>query len=270
MLTNLETAGGDLTDSFDIVVPSLPGFGFSDRPRVRGFTKANVNEGWVKLMSELGYGRFGTVGGDTGSPVAQLLGHTHPEKVVGIHLTDIGWHNTTAGYPDLSPDEKQYLGAIQGWLFQEGAYALLQSTKPQTLGNALNDSPVGLASWILEKFWGWSDCNGNVESKFTKDELLTNIMIYWTTQTITSSIRTYFEEYRHPALVPGQRIEVPVAMALFPKDPPQVPIPRSFAERCLRIKRWTEMPRGGHFAAMEEPELLAGDIRAFFESLTRT
>lgn len=155
-----------------------------------------------------------------------------------------------------------------GWLWQEGAYALIHSTKPQTLAASLNDSPAGLASWIVEKFRAWSGCNGDVERKYTKDELLTNVMIYWVTQTIGSSMRTYYEENHNPSLPWTQHIDVPVGMAVFPKDIPQGPLlPRSLAERILRIERWTVMPRGGHFAALEEPALLAEDIRAFFRVL---
>jgi pimeloyl-ACP methyl ester carboxylesterase len=268
-LTDPARFGADPADAFDVIVPSLPGFGFSDHPRVRGWRAAEANELWAKLMSdELGYRHYGAAGGDTGSPVAQLLALTHPEAVVGIHLTDIGWHNTNATYPDLTPAEQQYLAAGQGWAFQEGAYVLIQATKPQTLAFGLNDSPAGLAAWIVEKFRTWSDCQGEVERRYTKDELLTNIMIYWATETINTSIRTYYEEFHQPSLAAGQRIEVPVGLALFPKDPPQgATLPRILAERSLRIERWTQMPRGGHFAALEEPELLVEDLRAFYRSL---
>jgi pimeloyl-ACP methyl ester carboxylesterase len=268
-LTDPARFGADPADAFDVIVPSLPGFGFSDRPTVRGWRAAEANALWAKLMSdELGYRHYGAAGGDTGSPVAQLLALTHPEAVVGIHLTDIGWHNTNATYPDLTPAEQQYLAAGQGWAFQEGAYVLIQATKPQTLAYGLSDSPAGLAAWIVEKFRTWSDCQGEVERRYTKDELLTNVMIYWATETINSSIRTYYEEFHHPSLTAGQRIDVPVALALFPKDPPLgATLPRTLAERSLRIERWTEMPRGGHFAALEEPELLVEDLRTFYRPL---
>jgi pimeloyl-ACP methyl ester carboxylesterase len=209
------------------------------------------------MSDELGYRHYGTVGGDVGSPVAQLLALTHPEAVVGVHLTDIGWHNTNATYPDLTPAEQQYLAAGKLWDLQEGAYFLIQATKPQTLAYGLNDSPAGLGAWIVEKLRAWSDCQGDIERSYTKDELLTNIMIYWVTQTINTSIRTYYEDFHHPSLTAGQRIEVPVGLALFPQDHPQgAKLPRTLAERSFRIERWTEMPRGGHFAALEEPELL--------------
>jgi pimeloyl-ACP methyl ester carboxylesterase len=270
MLTDPSRFGGDSSDSFDVIVPSLPGFGFSDRPKTRGYRVADWDRIWAKLMTDdLGYSRFGAAGGDTGSPVAQLLALNHPDSVVGIHLTDVGWFktnlNNTAG---LSEEEQHYLGVVQGWFFQEGAYVMIQSTKPQTLAYGLNDSPIGLASWILEKFRWWSDCDGDIEKKFTKDELLTNIMIYWVTQTINSSIRVYYEESHNQSLPSGQHIEVPVGLALFPKDPPRMIVPRSWAERRLKnIERWTVMPRGGHFAAMEEPELLVEDLREFYRPL---
>jgi pimeloyl-ACP methyl ester carboxylesterase len=152
--------------------------------------------------------------------------------------------------------------------FPGGAYVLIQATKPQTLAFGLNDSPAGLAAWIVEKIRTWSDCQGEVECRYTKDELLTNIMIYWATETINTSIRTYYEQFHQPSLAAGQRIEVPVGLALFPQDPPQgATLPRILPERRLRIERWTQMPRGGHFAALEEPELLVEDLRAFYRSL---
>jgi len=162
--------------------------------------------------------------------------------------------------------ERRYLGAQQGWFFQEGAYGIIQGSKPQSLAYGLNDSPVGLAGWIVEKFRAWSDCAGDVERRFSKDELLTNIMIYWVTQTINSSFG-YYRDMNTPKLQPGQHIEVPAGFARFPKDIPGIDPPRELAERHLRIARWTQMPRGGHFAALEEPALLAEDMRTFFHDL---
>src|SRR5258708_4941624 len=280
MLTDPARYGGDPSDSFDVIVPSIQGFGFSDRPKVRGgMTTSHTAELVAKLMTEgLGYQRFAAAGGDFGSQVTRLLALAHPEQLVGIHLTDIGYVWDPAFSPDLSnlsEAEQQYLGATRLWFFQEGAYSAIQSTKPQTLASGLNDSPVGLASWLVEKFQAWSDCDGEVERRFSKDELLTNVMIYWITETISTSIRVYYEDGQTGAkLNPDQHIEVPAAIALFPKDLPNMksskqPVrpPRELAERSLRIRRCTEMPRGGHFAALEEPELLAEDIRAFFHDL---
>ena len=266
MLTDPESFGGNAADSFDVIVPSIPGFGFSDPVRKPGWTMKQTAQLWASLMRDvLGYQRYAAAGGDGGSPISQLLALNNPASVIGIHLTDIGFQATMNLDPSsLTPAEQQYLGAMQQRFFQEGGYVMIQSTKPQTLAYGLSDSPVGLAAWIIEKFYGWSDIDGDLEREYTKDELLTNIMIYWVTQTINPSIRSYYEESHAPSLKPGQRVEVPVAMALFPKDTPP---PRALAERTLRIERWTEMPRGGHFPALEVPELYAGDLQAFFRSL---
>ncbi len=266
MLTDPESFGGNAADSFDVIVPSLPGFGFSDPVRKPGGTVRQTAELWASLMQDvLGYQRYAAAGGDWGSPISQLLALNNPASVIGIHLTDIGFQATMNLDPaSLTPVEQEYLRVKQQIFFQEGGYVMIQSTKPQTLGYGLSDSPVGLAAWIIEKFYGWSDIDGALERKYTKDELLTNIMIYWVTQTINSSLRFYYEESHAPSLKTGQRVEVPVAVALFPKD---TPAPRALAERTLRIERWTEMPRGGHFPALEEPELLVEDLRAFYRSL---
>jgi pimeloyl-ACP methyl ester carboxylesterase len=270
MLADPASHGGDPADAFDVIVPSLAGFGFSDRPQQRG--GGRDAELFPQLMIDvLGYQRFGVHGGDTGSPIAQFMAGAHPEAIVGIHVTDIGWNNPlSADAPNLSEAEKQYLDDHQTWWQSEGAYAMIQGTKPQTLAYGLNDSPVGLAAWITEKFRTWSDCNGDVERRFSKDELLTNIMIYWATQTINSSIRGYYEgmhaqwDESAQSEQRKQGSDVPVGLALFPKDHPP---PRETAERSLNVQHWTEMPRGGHFAALEEPELLAEDLRAFFRPL---
>lgn len=266
MLTDPARYGGDPADSFDVIVPSLPGFGFSERPSERGEDAARTAERISKLMTEvLGYDRYAVHGGDGGSPLAQYLAFTHPEAVVGIHLTDIGWHaSMTLDRSTLSEAEQGYLNELDQQGMAESGYVMIQGSKPQTLAYGLNDSPVGLAGWIVEKFRAWSDCDGDVERCYTKDELLTNIMIYWATQTINSSIRSYYEGMHSSALFAMQRVEVPVGMALFPKDNPP---PRELAERSLNVQHWTEMPRGGHFAALEEPELLVQDLREFFGGL---
>ena len=271
MLTDPARFGGDSNTSFDVIVPSLPGFGFSDRPRDRSVTLVKTADLWFKLMTEvLGYDRFAAGGGDFGSQITRLLALRHPGQVIGIHLTDIGYAGDPVFPPDLSnlsPAEQGYFGATQGWFYQEGAYTMIQATKPQTLAFGLSDSPVGLAAWIVEKFRTWSDCNGDPANRYSKDELLTNVMIYWVTETILTSMRPYNQQIDDAdKLQAGQHIEVPAALARFPKDIGMMP-PRELAERSLRIQRWTEMPRGGHFAALEEPELLAEDIRAFFREL---
>lgn len=262
LLTDPANHGGDPADSFDVIVPSLPGFGFSDRPREPNASLARTAELWAKLMTDtLGYRRFAAAGGDFGAIVTQHLASAHPDLLIGIHLTYIGFYNSTPDPSELSEAEKSYLGRLQQWIMREGAYFMIQGTKPQTLAYGLNDSPAGLAAWITEKFHAWTD-RGDTEMRLSKDELLTNIMIYWVTETINSSMRTYSAD-------PPQKLErlpeVPAAFAAFPKDinPP----PREWVERRLHLAHWTEMPRGGHFAAMEEPELLAGDIRSFFHDL---
>lgn len=271
MLTDPARFGGDPADSFDVIVPSVPGFGFSDRAHTPGVTSTRTAELFAQLMTDvLGYQRFAAAGGDIGSRVTRLLGLAHPDRLIGIHLTDIGAPGEAAYALDLSHltvAEQQHMASGQQWGMREGAYLILQSTKPQTLGYGLNDSPVGLAGWIVEKFRAWSDCDGDIEKRFSKDELLTNIMIYWMTETITSSARLYYEDARtKPALQPEQHIEVPAGVAIFPKDQ-ILPPPRELGERFLRVERWTQMPRGGHFAALEEPELLVEDIHAFFHDL---
>jgi pimeloyl-ACP methyl ester carboxylesterase len=265
MLTDPERFGGDPADSFDVIVPSVPGYGFSDRPRERGVGGTQTADLFAKLMKDvLGYERFAAHGGDIGSSVTEAMAGISPESLVGIHLTDVPyWHIMFEVSPDeLSEVEREYLERGQEWGMREGAYAYLQSTKPQTPAYALNDSPAGLAGWMVEKFRSWSDCDGDIESRYTKDELLTNISIYWVTETIGSSFRMYYEAQTRP--IAASR-DVPAGVAIFPKD--IVPAPREFGERVFHVERWTEMPRGGHFAALEEPELLAGDIREFFRPL---
>ena len=263
LLTDPARFGGDPADAFDVIVPSLPGFGFSDRPR-HPMTLAQTAELWARLMGEvLGYPRYAAAGGDIGSWVTQQLALAHPEAVVGIQVTDLGLFTLQTHEPGLSEAEQRYFVALQRWFAQEGAHGMLQGSKPQTLAYGLTDSPVGLAGWIVENFRAWSDCEGEVERCFSKDELLTNIMIYWITQTIRSSFG-YYRELNTLKLPPNLKIEIPTGFARFPKDIPGSDPPRDLAQRHLRIERWTQMPHGGHFAALEEPELLAEDLRAFF------
>jgi pimeloyl-ACP methyl ester carboxylesterase len=262
--------GADPADAFDVVVPSLPGFGFSARPARRGPTR--VDRLWRKLMTDvLGYPRFGAHGGDVGARVTSALGRFHGDVVAGIHLgsVDLEWPDPVPPAAELSAAERDYLERVRRWEREEGAYGEIQATRPQTLAYGLNDSPAGLAAWIVEKFRAWSDCGGDVESRFSKDELLTNITLYWVTGTIGSSMRRYFEARHDPApnpLAPGERIETPTGVAMFPGEKDLL-VPREWAERCYDLRRWTEMPRGGHFPALEEPGLLVEDIRAFFREV---
>jgi microsomal epoxide hydrolase len=267
LLTDPESHGGKAEDAFDVIVPSLPGYGFSDRPTQRGMTSSRIADMWARLMTKaLGYQRFAAQGGDWGGTVTERLAVAHPDVVLGFHLNNIPFHHLFAKADNLSQEEQTYLEAARLWQFAEGAYAMIQGSKPQTLAYGLHDSPVGLAAWIVEKFRSWSDCDGDVEKRFTKDELLTTITLYWLTETINAANRLYYEtahDFTSPQHTGGS--DVPAAIARFPKD--ILPAPREWAERWFNVQRWTGMPRGGHFAALEEPELLVEDMRAFFRPL---
>ncbi|MEE9284539.1 MAG: epoxide hydrolase family protein [Dehalococcoidia bacterium] len=265
-LTDPAAHGGDPGDAFDLIVPSLPGYGFSGQPRERGVHPARIADLFARLMTEaLGYRRFGAQGGDWGASVTTFLGAKHADVVAGIHLNMV---LTGRGGPEgeRTEEEKRWLKEFEAFRAEEMGYAMIQGTKPQTLSYGLNDSPAGLCAWIVEKFRRWSDCEGEVERKFTRDELLTNVMIYWVTQTIGSSVRLYYESFHAQGQgLSGQRVEVPTGVAVFPKE--IVRPPRAMVERGYNLQRWTEMPAGGHFAAMEEPEALVEEIRAFFRPL---
>lgn len=270
LLTDPAAFGGNAEDAFDVVVPDIPGYGFSDKPNKRGLT-FRVSDLWARLMSEqLGYSRFGAHGGDWGSTITEQLAKQHSDSVVAIHLTDVPFGHLFQKPDDPSPAEQELFKKNEEWLQKEGAYALIQSSKPQSLAPGLTDSPAGLAAWIVEKFRAWSDCDGNVESRFTRDQLITNVMIYWVTQSIGTSFQAYFDFANAGAITwlkQGLRNwvgswRVPTAFSLFPADIGRPP--REWAERFFNVQRWTEMPQGGHFAAMEEPELLAADLREWF------
>ena len=262
--------GGDPADAFDVVVPSLPGFGFSARPTSPGMDFFRIADLWARLMEALGYARFGAQGGDFGASVSTALGLDHPGRLTGIHLNYVpgSYAPDLSSGPALSAEEEASLAAEARWAEAEGGYEHQQRTYPQTLAYALNDSPAGLAAWIVEKFRSWGDCGGDWRTRFTAEELLTNVTIYWVTETIGSSMRLYREKVRRPLrFAAGQRVRTPTGIARFAKEAPFPP--RSWVERGYAVVRWTEFPRGGHFAAMEEPELLAGDIRTFFRPLRR-
>ncbi len=265
MLTDPGAYGGDPRDSFTVIAPSLPGYGFSDHPRARAMNIQAIAEIFFKLMTDvLGFKRFAVQGGDWGAAVTSRIGEIHAPSVYGIHINMIAIGPAEGrSAAELTPEEKVFLGNMEKFRTGETGYQWIQGTKPQTLAYGLNDSPAGLAAWIIEKFRTWSDCKGDVESRFSKDQMLTNVMVYWVTQTINSSTRLYYEARHHPwRLKPGTRIEAPTAVAVFPGE--LVLPPRHWAERVYNVRRWTVMPRGGHFAAMEEPKLLADDIRAYF------
>ena len=259
--------GGDPADAFDVVVPSMPSYGFSDRTTERGWSFSRVGDLWTALMTDtLGYDKFAAHGGDWGAGVTARLGYAHADKLIGIHVTAAsGMPYLGEGSPPLTAAEQAFIDARAHWREYEGAYGHIQGTKPQTLSYGLMDSPVGLAAWIVEKFRAWSDCDGDVESVYTKDELLTNITIYWATQTISSSVRIYYESQRDPLnLAQGEIIAAPTAVTVFPKDISYPP--REWAERMFNLQQWTEMPDGGHFAALEKPTQLVDNIRAFFRA----
>lgn len=263
LLTDPANHGGDPADSFDVVAASLPGYGFSDRPTARGMGVGRMAGLFHTLMTrELGYERFAARGSDLGAGVIARLALGHAEAVIGVHT---GGTNPWIGQipDDLTEAERAFVANAQRWMQTEMAYAMEHSTKPQTLAYALNDSPAGLAAWIVEKFRRWSDNDGDVEQAFTKDELLTNLTIYWATETIGSSIRLYYESAREPQ--EWGAAAVPTAMAMPPRD--MFPTPREWAERSGRVDRWTVLPRGGHFPEWEAPGPLAEDIRAFFRPL---
>jgi pimeloyl-ACP methyl ester carboxylesterase len=266
-LTDPVAYGGSADDAFDVVIPSIPGYGFSDKPRQPGYSSTKMAEIEAKLMARLGYTRYGAQGGDWGALIAAPLAINDRAHVAGIHLNMCA-AGPPAGVTDpmagLSPSEQARMKVRQAFQAEETGYSTEQGTKPQTIGAALDDSPVGLAAWIVEKFRTWCDCDGNPETKFTKDELLTNITLYWVTRTATSSARLYYES-RHAGTTLAGRVEVPTACAQFPKE--IIWAPRAWVEARYNLKRWTEFPHGGHFAALEQPDALVGDVRAFFRDL---
>ena len=269
-LTDPASHGGDPEEAFHLVVPSIPGFGFSGKPTERGYNPERMADVLAGLMERLGYERYGVQGGDWGGIIGRIVAGNYADHVIGFHINFL----TGGPPPDMEnpeegiPVEELELSAAKSAAFatEQSGYFSIQGTKPQTVGYGLNDSPTGLAAWIVEKFRTWSDCGGDVESRFTKDELLTNITLYWATNSIGSSVRLYYESQHNPwALQPGDRITVPCAVALFPVDLSHPP--REWAERSYNVQRWTEMPSGGHFAALEEPDLLVEDMREFFRSV---
>jgi pimeloyl-ACP methyl ester carboxylesterase len=244
---------GEPADSFDVVVPSLPGFTFS----AARTDAAQTHDLWHTLMRDvLGYRRFGAHGGDLGAGVTTRLARAYPDSLAGIHLLAAA---SPPAVPDeeQTPEEKQFLAEVAQWERDEGGYEHQQSTRPMTLAYGLSDSPTGLLAWLTEKYRAWSDCGGDLATRFTDDEVLTQVSLYWHTGTIATSLRPYFE-YRYE----WRRVEVPTGIAVFPHDLNRPP--RSWVARGYHLTRYTRMPRGGHFAAHEEPALLADDITAFF------
>jgi pimeloyl-ACP methyl ester carboxylesterase len=260
-LTDPVAHGGDRADAFHVVAPSLPGYGFSDRPEQPGWKTPRIAAAWATLMARLGYERYGAQGGDWGASVTTSIGRLDAEHVAGIHL------NMVIAFPDASmgePTEAEQaaLASLTHYQRWEAGYSTQQSTRPQTLGYGLVDSPAAQAAWIVEKFWAWSDCDGHPENVFTRDELLDNVMLYWIPGTGTSSARLYWESFNDftTKLAP---VAVPVGVAVLPKE--IIRASRRWAEtRFSDIRQWSELERGGHFAAFEQPEAFVDDVRSFF------
>jgi pimeloyl-ACP methyl ester carboxylesterase len=267
-LTDPGSFGGDPADAFTVVAPSLPGYGLSFRPGQKRFGIEEIADCLADLMTEtLGYNRFAAQGGDWGGITASRMGYAHATKLIGIHVNLLAVRREPNMLSDPTPEERKYLDELAHWLKEETGYQWIQGTRPQTLSFGLTDSPAGLAAWIVEKFRAWSDCNGDVESAFTRDQLLANISLYWFTGAIGSSFFPYYFRMHRPWPIPeGGTIAVPSGYSEFPRE--ILRAPRSLAERTYTdIRRWTVMSRGGHFAAMEQPEALAGEIQAFFRTL---
>jgi pimeloyl-ACP methyl ester carboxylesterase len=271
LLTDPASYGADPADSFDVVVPSLPWCGFS-RPDADGGL-FDVHQRWHALMTDvLGYDRYGAHGGDWGSTITEQIARSHAKSVVGIHLTDVPfWHSLRAP-EEVTPAEQEYLGEVRKFQEQQGAYAMIQGRKPQTLADGLDDSPLGLAAWLIDKFQRWSDCDAEL-SCYTKDEMITNVMVYWVTGSIGSAFTPYYDVLnagptRWISEAVKQKLgsdDVPAGFALFPQDLAHPP--REWADRFFNVQRWSQFPKGGHFTAMEQPETLAADIRDFFRPL---
>ncbi len=266
-LTDPTAHGGDAADAFHVVCPSLPGFGFSDKPAEVGWGIERIAAAWAELMARLGYRRYGAQGSDWGTSVSALLGGQDREHVAGIHLTPPLAPPDRATLDDLTDRERSALASLEHAAEWESGYSREQATRPQTIGYALVDSPVALAAWIVEKFWAWTDHDGDLERVLIRDELLDNLMLYWLPGTGASSARLYWESIRRvDAWIAGDGldpVDVPTGCSIFPKEL-QRPSRRWAERRFPDIRYWNEPERGGHFAAFEQPELFVDDVRAFF------
>jgi pimeloyl-ACP methyl ester carboxylesterase len=261
-LTDPVAHGGNADDAFHVVCPSLPGYGFSGKPTRTGWGVAHTADVWDQLMTRLGYSRYGAQGGDWGAQVTTGLALRHPEHVAGIHLNmpivipDPGTMN------DLTPAEQAALASLDHYSKQDSGYSKEQSTRPQTIGYSLVDSPVGLCAWIVEKYWSWTDCDGDPANVLTRDEMLDNVMMYWLPGTGASSARMYWESFDHPILDP---VEIPVGCSIFPKE--IFRSSRRWAERHFPdLRYWNEPAKGGHFAAFEQPGAFVDEVRAAFRA----
>ncbi len=264
LLTDPGAHGADPADAFDVVVPDLPGYGYSERPTDRPRSSLDVAHLWAELMAGLGYERFGASGGDMGSHVSRYLALEYPERMPAVHRTDAGVPRPLGDGADLTAEEQRWIDDGARWLAAEGAYGAIHRTKPQTAAVGLNDSPAGLAAWIVEKLRSWSDCgpDGDLASAYSNDEILTNVMIYWLTETIGSSMRMYHANAALPPEQLARRVEVPGGFSLFRGD--ILTPPRAWLDRSANTVRVTEPERGGHFAAFEQPARYAEELRDFF------
>jgi pimeloyl-ACP methyl ester carboxylesterase len=255
---------------FDLVIPSLPGYGFSGRPQRTGVNYRYVAGLWHELMRGLGFDRYAAGGTDFGSGVATMMALDDPDHMIGLHLTNLDIAPYTGpGSRPLSPAEERYVAQSEAWWRAETGYKAIQSTRPQSLAYGLTDSPAGLAAWIVEKWRSWSDSGGDLDGRIPRDFLLTTVTLYWVTRSIGTSIRDYYDNRWHAVTIgPDDFVHVPTAIAGFTHEfAPEGTAPREWAERLYNVRRFTPMPRGGHFAPVEEPGLLAGDITAFFAEL---
>ncbi len=271
-LTDPVSFGGKAKDAFDVVVPSLPGYGFSTPLRKTGYNFWRSADLWAQLMTQLGYERFAAEGGDWGAGTSAQLGHKYADRVLGIYIHLTFPLNAFIGpmpeASDYSEDEKHWMAKNRRFFTDGSGYSAIQATRPQTLAPAINDSPAGLCSWILEKRRAWSDCKGDVESRFSKDELCTTMSLYWFTQSYGTSARYYYECVHNPWRPSHDRqppVQSPTGIAVFENE--VFNLPRKWAERTYNLKRWTPIESGGHFAPMEEPETLIEEIRSFFRPL---
>jgi pimeloyl-ACP methyl ester carboxylesterase len=268
LLADPRAHGGDPADAFDVIVPSVPGFGFSDRPG-RGMTRSRVATLWARLMEGLGYARYAVHGNDIGAVITAWLATDVPERLIALHTVMPTFPPPVIGADvrPLSEAEQAFAELQRRWQQEEGGYNLIQETRPQTLGYGLHDSPAGLAAWIVEKWRAWTDPAGDLERYFTKDLLLANVTLYWVTETANAASRSYYERAREPRRI-TTRIAVPTGVALTTEPiqrPPRERVERSYAD----IRRWVDLPRGGHFVAAEAPTVLAEELRTFFRPFRR-
>jgi pimeloyl-ACP methyl ester carboxylesterase len=257
--------------SFDLVIPSMLGYGFSQKVDQPGCNVSFMADLWHKLMTELGYEKYGVHGGDFGAGVSTAIAMKYPEHVTGLHINYIpgNYVPVLEENEEFTKEENDYLDSEEDWYSREGGYSLEQNTKPLTLAYGLNDSPMGLCAWIVEKMYGWAECNGYIGNVFSKDELLSNVTLYWITETIHSSMRLYNENSKNPLIIgKDSYIKIPVGIAHFRREDPFPP--RKFIERGYNIQHWSDFAEGGHFPAIEKPDLLAGDLIKFFSGINPT